>query len=124
MIKERSIVLYVLLTVITLGIFGIYWIYAMGKDIKTLNANSEPRNPGLFALLTVITCGIFLIYVCDRYPKCIVEVQEQRQMVVNDISTMTLVLAICGVFVSGILHLVNFGLIQNQVNLLAESESS
>ena len=36
-IEERNIVVYLLLTLVTCGIFGIYWLVVMLKDIATFN---------------------------------------------------------------------------------------
>ncbi len=58
---KRSIVAGILLTLVTFGIYGLYWQY---KQMATLNAWLE-RNEYSFWLwffLSIITCGIFGIY--------------------------------------------------------------
>jgi Domain of unknown function (DUF4234) len=122
MIKERNLAVYLVLTFLTCSIFGIYWLYCMGSDVKKLRGGGDP-SPALYVLLSIITCGIFLIYCEYQYPKWISEVQEERGLKVNDLSTLCLVLGICAYLVSGILHFASFALIQNELNEIAKSGS-
>ena len=71
MISERNIAVYIILSIVTCGLFMIYWLYALGKDIKELKDGAEPSSPALYTLLSIITCGIFLIYLYYQYPKYI-----------------------------------------------------
>ena len=128
MVRKRDIPLYVVLTIITCGVFGLYCIYGLGKDIKRLNRDSEPSHPLLYVLVSVLTCGIFLIYIYYQYPKYIVDIQEQRQLKkVDDISVITLILGlspiVVGFLLAPVVFLINMGLIQDQLNKLAKSES-
>lgn len=57
-IQNRSIIMYVLLSLVTCGIFGFYWMYCVNEDVnKSLGEND--MSGGMVILLTIITCGIY-----------------------------------------------------------------
>lgn len=61
MIKERSIVLYIILSIITCGIFGLYWFVCITEDTNAA-ADVAGTSGGLALLFTIITCGIYGFY--------------------------------------------------------------
>jgi hypothetical protein len=97
----RSIVADVILTVITCGIYGLYWQY---KQMETLNRwlRRDDYSFVLWLLLSILTCGIFAIYYEYKMARGIVEIQEQNNFrVTRDLPLICLVLAIFGLgFVS------------------------
>ncbi len=58
-IVERSIPLYIILTIITCGLFGIYWLIVMADDMNALANDGDNTSGALVFLLTLITCGIY-----------------------------------------------------------------
>ena len=65
MVKEdRGLGVYILLSICTCGIYGLYFIYSMAQDSNTLCEGDGKKTPGLlsFILLTIVTCGIYAIY--------------------------------------------------------------
>ena len=90
----RSIVVDLLLTVITCGLYGLYWQY---KQMETLNAwlRRKDFSFGLWLLLSIITCGIFAMYYEYKMAKGINEIQEQNNLrVASDLPLICLILAI------------------------------
>ena len=61
MIKKRGLLGYVLLSIITLGIYGLYWIYKLAKDVNTICAGDDKKTGGLLKVffLGLITFGIY-----------------------------------------------------------------
>lgn len=60
-IKKRNIVLSVIFTIITFGIYGIYWFIKLTDEVNTVS--EEPGTSGIVALiLTIITLGIYGLY--------------------------------------------------------------
>lgn len=55
--EKRNIVTCILLTLLTCGIYGLYWLYKMAEDFRTL----DPDMPsgGMLILLDLVTCGIY-----------------------------------------------------------------
>lgn len=57
----RNVAIYVILTLVTCGFFGIYWMIVLNDD--SLAASGESGTSGVtVVLLTLVTCGIYGIY--------------------------------------------------------------
>lgn len=61
---DRSIVVYILLTLVTCGIYGWYFIYCLARDVNTVCAGDGQNTTGLgmYILLSLVTCGIYPIF--------------------------------------------------------------
>lgn len=61
---DRSLVAYILLTLITCGIYGWYFIYALARDVNAVCAGDGKSTAGLvkLILLSMITCGFYSFY--------------------------------------------------------------
>lgn len=60
--KKRNIGLAVLFSIITLGIYGIYWYVCLTNDSNTINPEEKTAGGGLAILLTIVTFGIYSYY--------------------------------------------------------------
>lgn len=62
--EDRSIGMYILLSICTCGFYSYYFIYSMSLDANTVCTGDGKKTPGLvqFILLSVITCGFYNIY--------------------------------------------------------------
>ena len=114
-IEERNIVVYLLLTLVTCGIFGIYWLIVILKDIAT--TSGEDINPWMVILLTIITCGIYGIYYSYMMGKYMVKAGENYNVKIEDNSILYLILTIF-VFV-----IVTYCLVQNDLNTIAKTKA-
>ncbi len=61
-ISERSIVVALILSFITCGIYGIYWMIMLNDEINQLSGEPNATSGGMVFLFTLITCGIYGIY--------------------------------------------------------------
>ena len=113
-IEERNIVVYLLLTLVTCGIFGIYWLIVMLKDIAT--TSGEDINPWMVILLTIITCGIYGIYYSYMMGKYMVKAGENYNVKIEDNSILYLILTIFG------FGIVTYCLVQNDLNTIAKTK--
>lgn len=61
---DRGILKYILLTLITCGIYGLWFIYDLAKDVNIMCEGDGKKTAGLLKmfLLTLVTCGIYGIY--------------------------------------------------------------
>ena len=61
MIKKRGLLGYVLLSIITLGIYGFYWIYKIAQDVNAMCEGDGKKTGGLlkYFFLGLITFGIY-----------------------------------------------------------------
>lgn len=61
MIKSRNYVLTIIFLMITLGLYGLYWIYKIAKDVNTICEGDGKKTRGLLLvfLLSLVTLGIY-----------------------------------------------------------------
>lgn len=73
MIKKRNIALAILFTIITFGIYGIYWFVCLTNDSNTINPEEKTAGGGMAILFSIITAGIYLYYWAYKLGKKIKE---------------------------------------------------
>lgn len=58
---NRSLVTYILLTLVTCGIYSYYFLYCMARDMNIMCDGDGEQTAGLvmFILLSLVTCGIY-----------------------------------------------------------------
>ena len=61
---DRSLLIYILLTIVTFGIYGLIFIHELAKDVNEMCREDGKTTQGLLMLilLTAVTCGIYAIY--------------------------------------------------------------
>ena len=62
MVQRRSIATAIVLTIITCGLYGIYWMIVLNDDINVLCDRPNDLSGGVVFLLSLVTCGIFGYY--------------------------------------------------------------
>ena len=107
---RRSIGLGILLTLITCGIYGLYWQY---KQMAILNAwlGSNEFSFWKWFFLTIITCGIYEVYEEYKMGQSINTVQSKNNFfVTSNLSIICLLLTLFG------LGLVTTAIQQHHIN--------
>lgn len=56
---ERNIIVCVLLSIVTCGLYTLYWVYCLHNEMNAISQEPEPMNGALVILLFLVTCGIF-----------------------------------------------------------------
>ena len=61
---DRSLFMYIILTLVTCGIYGIYFIYKLAEDANEMCFEDGEKTPGLgmYFLLSLVTCGFYSYY--------------------------------------------------------------
>ena len=59
MIQRRSIAMCIVLSLVTCGIYGIYWFICLTNDCNAVSNDPDGTSGGVAFLLTLITCGIY-----------------------------------------------------------------
>lgn len=91
--KERSIATSLILSILTCGIYGIYWFITLTDDVVQLSGGKEYNQSGGTAfLLTLITCGIYGIFWVYKIGKSIAVIKNDGR----DDSILYLILGIFG----------------------------
>lgn len=108
MIENRNIALYIVLSIITCGIFGFYWLYTLNEDINAVSNEPNPMSSALVIVLTIITCGIFGWYWLYK--------QGDNLDKVDGSSNSGIIYLVIGVFG---LSIISWALMQDRLNKLS-----
>lgn len=108
---ERNIAISVILSIVTCGIYGIYWFICLTDEVNAAS-NENDTTGGMAFLLTIITCGIYGIYWAYRIGQKLVVAANNNNRVISDNSIIYLLLQLFG------LGIINYCLIQNELNHL------
>lgn len=60
--QNRSVAMCIVLTIVTCGIYGLYWMYCIHQDVQEVCNNPMQTEGGMVILLTLVTCGIYGVY--------------------------------------------------------------
>ena len=115
--KERNIALAIIFTIITCGIYGIYWFIVLNDEAKSYSEDATMVSGGVAFLLTLVTCGIYGIYWAYRMGKAIEMAQSKNGLVATDNSVLYLLLELFG------FGIVAYALMQNDINAITRTKS-
>lgn len=116
MIQNRNIALCIIFSIITCGIYGIYWFVVLTDDANTVLPNNQGVNEtsgGLAFLFSLITCGIYGLYWMFKQGEKIDEAKNARGIASSNSGIIYLILAIFG------FGIISYALMQNELNKLA-----
>ncbi|MFF2889417.1 DUF4234 domain-containing protein [Paenibacillus sp. NPDC057967] len=109
MIRQRNIALAIILTIVTCGIYGIYWFIVMTDEVGQLSG--DPSFTGFkHFLLTLVTCGVWSFVWAYQVTKQIEYAQLQRGFRPSDNALIYILLTLFG------LGIVTYALVQSDVN--------
>ena len=114
--KERNVVTAIILTIVTCGIYGIYWFVVLTDDVKAAAKDDKIASGGVAFLYTLLTCGIYGIYWAYKMGELMAKAQRDRGLEVKDRSVVYLVLQLVG------LGIVDYALIQSDLNAMVNTE--
>ena len=113
-IQARNIATCIILSIVTCGIYGIYWFISMVNDINEVSESGGPSGAVVF-ILSLVTCSIYLWYWMYKTGENINAAKKMRGMDTDSNSGIVyLILSIFG------LAIVSYALIQSELNKLVE----
>lgn len=113
-ITKRSIGLSILFTIITCGIYGLYWMVRLTDESRAAAGDLTATSGGMALLFSIITCGIYGIYWCYRLGERLDRVRVSRGEQTGSLAILYLVLSIFG------LGIIVYALAQNELNKYAD----
>ncbi len=112
--QQRSILMVILLTIVTCGIYYFYWFYQTTKELTEYSEDYR-LSPGLSIVLTIVTCGFYQIYWWDRIADIFISAQQKAKYPrLNDNKILFVVLTLFG------LDIINMAILQSDMNQLWE----
>ena len=106
-IKQRNIVTAVLLSIITCGIYGIYWVIVMARDAVSVK---DPADSGILEIVLMLFLPFLGFFLTE---KKFAEGCAARGIEHKDNSILYLILGLVG------LSIVNYCMMQSDLNKLA-----
>ena len=110
-VKERNIVMCIILTIVTCGIYGFYWLVCLQDDSNAL-VNDFKTSGVMVVVLNIVTCGIYGLYWAFKMGEKIDAAKQSRGIPASNSGILYLVLYLC---TGGI---VAWALMQNEINKL------
>lgn len=112
MIKQRNIAVCIILSLVTCGIYSLYWFICLSDDVNT--AAGEQGTSGVMALVfSLITCGIYMFYWAYKQGEKLEKAKQSRGMASGSSGILYLVLCLLG------LGIIAEALMQDSLNKLA-----
>ena len=82
--KQRSVGIAILLSIITCGIYGIYWLIMLNDETNYVSGHQQDgTSGGVVFLLTLVTCGIYGYYWCYKQGEKLNEAKMQRGIMID-----------------------------------------
>lgn len=113
MISKRDVAMAIILSIITCGLYGIYWFIVMTDESNNVS-DEKTSSGGLAFLYTLVTCGIYRLYWNYKMGQKLYLAGKKYNLPISDNSVLYLILAIFG------LDIVNYCLIQSDLNRFAD----
>ena len=108
--KKRNVALCVIFTIITCGIYGLYWMAQINNCVNELADPPKKTGGGVAVLLTIVTCGLYGIYWAYKMGGLLDAALAKRSMPTQNRSVIYLILQVIG------LGFVGWILMQNTIN--------
>ncbi len=113
-INKRDIATQIILTVITCGLYSLYWIATITDDVNILNEDNSNTSGITVVLLSILTCGLYLIYWNYDTGRKLYELGKKYDKEIVDNSIIYLILSIFKA------DLVNLILMQSDLNKIGK----
>ena len=110
MVEQRNVALCVILTIVTCGIYGIYWFICLVNDLNYATGDVQSPSGGIVFLLDIVTCGIYGLYWCYKAGDKLDRIKQQWGIPSSNTGILYLILSLLG------LDIVVWALVQNEVN--------
>lgn len=110
-IKNRNIVTAIILTLVTCGIYGIYWTVCLAREAVSVK---DPSDSGVLEIVTMLFLPFLGFFLAE---KKLAEGCEAKGIPHTDNSILYLILGLVG------LGIVNFCVMQSDLNKIADASS-
>lgn len=113
-IVNRSIPVAIILSIVTCGIYMLYWLYCIVNDLNTASDEQNDVSAGLVVLLGIVTCGIYMLYWYYRAGQKVNRMNSfSGKPADSSLSILYLLLSLFG------FSIISLALIQNELNQVA-----
>ena len=97
MVQQKNVGLYAFLSLITCGLFSLYWIYTLNEDADKLAGEKRAVSGGMVIVFSILTCGIYMLYWAYQQGEVIDKIAEGNDKMEKKYRPyLYLILSACG----------------------------
>ncbi len=108
--EQRSVGMCIVLSIVTCGIYALYWYACLSRDVNEISDGPRTADGGMAILLEIVTCGIYGIYWSYKAGERIDAERTAAGAPYGNLAIVYLLLSIFG------LQIITFALIQSELN--------
>ena len=112
MVSRREIALAIVLSIVTCGIYSLYWVYKLNEEVNTLSGHPDDMSGAAVVLLSLITCGIYGLIWFYQMGNKVDEENIRRGGRSESRGIIYLLISLCG------FSIISIALLQDSVNKL------
>lgn len=112
-IARRSVGAAIILSIITCGIYGIYWLVSLANELNTASGRYGDTSGGMVFLLSLVTCGIYSWYWLYKSGEKVDIIKSRSGVPSSGTGVIYILLAVFG------LSIVSMALMQSELNNVA-----
>ncbi|MEE1037800.1 MAG: DUF4234 domain-containing protein [Eubacterium sp.] len=110
-IKKRDVVMGIILTIITCGIYGLYWLYCIADDMNKMTVTGpENTSAGMVLIFSIVTCGIYELFWFYKTGETLDQMKVAAGENKSSIGLLCLLLGVFG------LSIVSYAILQSELN--------
>lgn len=120
---DRGLLSYIVLDIITCGIYGYYFIYKLAHDVNIACEGDGESTSGLlkFILLSIITCGIYSWYWDYKLGNRLSANAQRYGLTFQENGTSVLMWCIFGVLICGIGPFIAMNILIKNTNIICDA---
>ncbi len=123
-IKQRSFWTYLGLSIITCGIYHLYFLYTITDDVNAMCDDNEDITPVLAVVLTIVTCGLYTFWWLYKIGNRIQTQGQSNDLIIQENGSTYLLWALLGSVVCGIGTYVAYYLLIKNFNIIASQRQA
>ncbi|MBO6307704.1 MAG: DUF4234 domain-containing protein [Oribacterium sp.] len=121
--EDRSLLMYIVLTIVTCGIYSFFFIYKLAEDVNTACNGDGEETAGLvkYMLLSIITCGIYSLIWLYKLGNRLSANSYRYGLSIQENGTTILMWYVLGSFLCGIGPLVAWHILIKNINAICSA---
>lgn len=118
--QDRNFIVVILLSIITCGLYGIYYWYKFTEDLNTLGRGDGQDSPNyiIVLILSSITCGIYGFYWYYKQGNRMQAIGQRNGIQINESGTTLLLWILVGTLLCGLGPLIACYMMTKNMNIL------
>ena len=117
---DRSLAAYIILSLITLGIYGFFFVHSVAKDVNVACGEDGESTPGLgmYIILCILTCGFYGIWWEYKLGNRLQKKAPDYQLMIQENGTTIVLWRLLGSLLCGVGTFVGSYILIKNVNLI------